>query len=90
MPICDICAKPIIISGMNTISSAEIKEKASKGFVPSSLPKSQYDLCRDMGISIGVFWKMTVENNTTDWGLCQKCFAETNNYKTSFWKRLFQ
>jgi len=79
MPICDICAKPLDQSEVNRVSASKIIQATSRGFIPSKLPL--LSLAKLFKISREEMWYFTVDKNrTVDWGLCDDCLSELNNF----------
>ena len=80
--ICDICGKNLSAEYLNVISANPVVKATRSGYVPSKLPSSWYSQCKTLGISVGSHWNKVVDGNSSeDWGLCESCLKEVNDYR---------
>lgn len=79
MATCDFCGTSISDSEMAVLRSDKVVSISKKGFIPSRLPFM--DILRSQGVSPQDVWQESLsQNQGRDWGVCERCLAETRKY----------
>ncbi len=77
--VCDICNDRFPTHEMIRASSAIVASHTEAGYMPARLPDTLQAMA-ETDARLREAWKMVVEANHTDWGLCRGCADDLDRY----------